>query len=185
MALKRGAVDHLLPCSSPACSKTRLLRRVPPCFCRVLSGRSRHLLLALVIGKRRPRMLLFSFREQRSFVSSIGVSSLKSQCNLLKFHLGNFLHHTLQSFFQVPRPTPKLSKYSFRNRLDENTKKKMMMDAPFGRDVFKALQKEAAPFRKQRVAICELCRKAEDSYKFMVCKTCQEKLDRRVFYCSV
>jgi hypothetical protein len=61
-----------------------------------------------------------------------------------------------------------------------------MMDVPFGRDVFKSLQREEEAFRKQRVATCELCRKleTEDSDKFIVCKACKEKLDRRVFYCS-
>jgi hypothetical protein len=98
------------------------------------------------------------------------------------------LRHTLESFFQAPRSIPKLPRGPFRSRFDKNAKKKLM-DVPFGRDVFKSMQREEKAFRKQRVATCEreVCRKfeTEGSDKFMVCKACKEQLDRRVFYCSV
>jgi hypothetical protein len=61
-----------------------------------------------------------------------------------------------------------------------------MMDSVFGRDASKAMQREEAALRKERVATCEHCRKKEDkSVQFMICKACKESLDRRVFYCSV
>jgi predicted SprT family Zn-dependent metalloprotease len=78
----------------------------------------------------------------------------------------------------------KQPKGTSRNHLGNDTKK--MMDFVFGRDASKAMQREEAALRKERVATCELCRQTEDEgVKFMICKACKENLDRRVFYCSV
>src|SRR5262249_11205777 len=99
-----------------------------------------------------------------------------------KNFLGEFLNHTLDSFFGVPLSIPKLPKGSCHNHLSSDYKKEMK--SLVGHDTFKTMRKEDKASRKERVALCENCRKEEESVKFMVCKDCKEKLDRRIFYCS-
>ncbi|KIM83919.1 hypothetical protein PILCRDRAFT_87864 [Piloderma croceum F 1598] len=108
-----------------------------------------------------------------------------SHDGILKHHEGEFLYHTLQSFYGVP---PKEQTRTLKRGNDHSTKTtKRMEDRVWGRATAKTLRKEYAAERKGHVIACENCRKVQEDLKtkhFMCCTVCKQKMDRKVFYCS-
>ncbi|KAJ6543153.1 hypothetical protein B0H19DRAFT_1268313 [Mycena capillaripes] len=95
--------------------------------------------------------------------------------------LSNFLHNTILSVIGTPRP-PEISIMAFGRKSTtvdcdtipkKPTKKKSEGESP-----------DAAPVYRQ-AHVCDGCGEPErEGVRFSVCRTCNEKKSRKVFYCS-
>jgi hypothetical protein len=102
------------------------------------------------------------------------------------FALGYFLYNTILSFCGDPRQPPGAPiKWPVKDVM--TPERKAMEAGLYGKQGAKEKRKEV---REQvKYALCEGCRlnegQVEGRPQFMVCKVCAQKLQRKIFYCSV